>query len=202
MLKRIFVPVILLALFVLGFFAAKYWYQDRNREANVEENAQVLLERIRTVAKLVTVEGYFSEIYDYKDYWGYDLPFLSKKALLRVQAKVSVGYDLEQMKFDLLPEERRIIISNIPRPEIISIVHDMDYYDISEGAFNSFTEADYNRLNARAKEFIEAKALDSELMQKAEEQGNQVLDLIEFMGKNAGWRVEISGRHDYRDLMN
>ena len=201
MLKKTLLPVLILLIFLLGFLAARFWYQERET-LNVQEESAVLLEKIRTVAKLVTVEGYFSEIYDYQDYWGYDLPFLRKKALLRVQAKVSVGYDLERMKIDVRPEDRRIVISNIPRPEIISIDHDIDYYDISEGAFNSFTESDYNRLNDRAKALIETEALDSELMQKAEEQGNQVLDVIEFMARNAGWQVQIQGRTDYYDLSN
>ena len=62
------------------------------------EQSQVLMEKIKTVAKLVTVEGYFSEVYDYQDYWNYDVSMFRKKALIRVKAKVSVGYDLSKMK--------------------------------------------------------------------------------------------------------
>ncbi len=202
MKNRILLPLLLLLLFILGFLAARYFYVEKRPGGNVEENAQVLLERIRKVAKLVTVEGYFTEVYDYKDYWGYDLPFLRKKALLRVKARVSVGYDLERMKIDLRPERRLLIISNIPDPEIISIDHDIDYYDISQGTFNSFSEADYNRLNARAKEYIEARALDSDLMEQAAEQGNQLLEVIEFMAKSAGYEVQYLENTAIYDLVN
>ncbi len=201
MINRILLPLVLLLLFILGFLAARFFYVERPREG-VEENAQVLLERIQKVAKLVTVEGYFTEVYDYKDYWGYDLPFLRKKALLRVKARVSVGYDLERMKVELRPERGVLIISNIPDPEIISIDHDIDYYDISEGTFNSFSEADYNRLNARAKEYIEARALESDLMEQAAEQGNQLLEVIEFMAKSAGYEVQYLENAGVYDLVN
>ena len=44
-----------------------------------EVSTQVLLERIEEVTKLVTVEGHISEIYDYKDYYGYDWSIFRKK---------------------------------------------------------------------------------------------------------------------------
>lgn len=201
MINRFLLPLVLLLLFILGFLAARFFYVERPRES-VEENAEVLLERIQKVAKLVTVEGYFTEVYDYKDYWGYDLPFLRKKALLRVKAKVSVGYDLERMRIDLRSGQRTILISNIPDPEILSIDHDIDYYDISEGTFNSFSEADYNRLNARAKQYIESRALDSDLMEQAAEQGNQLLEVIEFMAKSAGYQVQYVNSPGVYDLVN
>ena len=108
-----------------------------------EESAQVLLERVQTVAKLITVEGYFSEVYDYKDYYAYNLSPFRKKALIRVKAKVSVGYDLSRVEFETRPDEKVIIVRNLPEPEILSIDHDLDYYDISQGMFNSFSAQDH-----------------------------------------------------------
>lgn len=180
------------AALLVGFWTAKFWYAPFAPK-KVTEDSSVLLERIKTVAKLVTVEGYFSEVYNYKDYWKYDLPFLRKKALLRVKAKVSVGYDLEQLRITTQPEARRLLISNLPKPEIISIDHTIDYYDISEGTFNSFSEEDYNRLNADAKKMIETKALESDLLSRAEAQGNDLLEVIRFMAESAGWTVVMEG---------
>jgi hypothetical protein len=140
-MKKILPVLGLLLVFGFGFLVARYWYAAKE-EKHRKEESEVLLEKIRSVAKLVTVEGYFSEIYDYEDYWGYDIAPLRKKALLRVKAKVSVGYDLGAMKFELKPEEQQLRISGIPEPHIISIDHDVDYYDITEGTFNSFTEKD------------------------------------------------------------
>lgn len=184
---------ILLILGVVLIFGAGVWltnYYHTWQEHKVKEESQVLLEKIQTVCKLVTVEGYFSEVYDYEDYWGYDLSLFRKKALLRVKAKVSVGYDLDHIKIETRTEDKTIIISNLPEPEIISIDHDVDYYDISQGSFNSFSEKDYTMLNKKAKNYIEATAKESPLLKSAEKQGNQVLDLVEFMVKNTGWTLE------------
>lgn len=161
-------------------------------ELQVAEDASILLEKIKSVTKLITVEGYFSEIYDYQDYYGYDLSIFRKKALIRVKAKVSVGYDLEKMKITSFPEKKTIVISEMPPPELLSIEHDLDYYDIQEGMFNAFSKDDYNKLNANAKDFIRQKAQESDLFDKADLQRNKMFEMIRLLVENAGWKLEIS----------
>ena len=190
-MKKIIWAAVLLLTFVTGILLTR-WYFLRTQAVQTE-NSTVLLERIKQVAKLVTVEGYFSEIYDYKDYYGYDMSIFRKKALLKVKAKVSVGYDLEKMKITASPETKTIRITGIPPAEILSIEHDLDYYDVQEGFFNTFTTEDYNKLNANAKEFIRQKALDSDLMKQAAEQRNVVFETMRFMAESMGWEVEIEG---------
>lgn len=156
----------------------------------------MLLERIQQVTKLITVEGHFTEIYDYKDYFGYDIGMFRKKALMRVQAKVSAGYDLGKMKIQSFPQKKQVVISGLPEPEILSIEHDLDYYDLQEGIFNSFSTEDYNRLNADAKNKIRQKALQSDLFEAASEQRDKVFDMIRFMVESAGWTLEIDSWED------
>ena len=177
--------------FILGILATRWFYQRSQKIAS--ENSTVLLERIRQVAKLVTVEGYFSEIYDYKDYYGYDFSFFRKKALIRVKAKVSVGYDLEKIKITTDQATKTIRISNIPPAEILSIEHDLDYYDVQEGIFNSFAPEDYSKLNANAKNFIRQRALESDLTKQASRQRNLIFETMQFMAESTGWKVEIEG---------
>ena len=181
----------LVATFVGGILLTR-WYFKRT-EAVVQESGVVLLERIKQVAKLVTVEGYFSEIYDYQDYYGYDLSFFRKKALIRVKAKVSVGYDLEKMKITAVSETKTIQLSGIPPAEILSIEHDLDYYDVQEGFFNEFSPDDYDKLNASAKEFIRKKAMESDLTKNASNQRNILLETMKFMAESTGWTLEMEG---------
>lgn len=207
MIKRILTLVFILGALVLGFLVAKNYYQPAPQK--VEKDASVLLEKIETVAKLVTVEGHFSELYNHKEYWRYDWPIFRKRAILRVQAKVSVGYDLGNMAVDIDQDNQVVTISNIPeKPEIISIDHDLDYYDIRQGTFNSFTETDYNDLMDDAKGLIRKKALESSLMQSAEEQGIELIELIRFLVESAGYEVQFDTknekllRRDTTQLMN
>ncbi|MEL7119263.1 MAG: DUF4230 domain-containing protein [Bacteroidota bacterium] len=195
MLKRLLYLLGFIVVFGFGVLLTRYYFTLKIEE-KIEENSTVLLEKIKTVAKLITVEGYFSEVYNYKDYWGYDWGIFRKKALMRVKAKVSVGFDLSKMKIEAREEEKLIIISQLPEAEILSIDHDMDYYDLKEGTFNSFTEQDYNKLQENAKKYIEAKARESELFDEAKAQGNQMIDLIAFITEAAGWTIKVEGRPD------
>jgi hypothetical protein len=193
MWKRAFLIIGLLLFFGLGVLVTRYYFTFKV-EQKVEEHSEVLLEKVKTVAKLVTVEGYFSEIYNYKDYYAYDWAIFRKKALIRVKAKVSIGYDLRKMKMEAIEETRTLVLSNIPEPELISIEHDLDYYDLRQGAFNSFSEEDYNKLNQGAKDYIVAKVKESDLFDQAEAQGNEMIELIRFITESAGWTVVVEGK--------
>jgi len=190
MTKKIIIGIGFLFTFLLGIWVANWYFQKNDLKAS--EESTVLLEKVKTVTKLITVEGYFSEIYDYKDYYYYDLSLFRKKALLRVKAKVSVGYDFENMKIESRSDERLLIISQMPEPTILSIDHEVDYYDLQEGTFNGFSAEELTKLNKNAKEFIEQKALESSLIKTAESQVNSTLEIIKFMAEEAGWKVEIN----------
>ena len=190
--RKLITGILIITVGLAVFFATSYYYTMG--VVTAKEQSQVLMEKIETVAKLVTVEGYFSEIYDYEDYWNYDISPFRKKALIRVKAKVSVGYDLTKMSVEALPEKKILIISNLPDPTIISIDHDLDYYDITEGTFNSFSEDDYTMMNKNAKEKVRQAAMSSNLFLAAEEQSNNMLDLIKFMVEGSGWQLQFKPR--------
>ena len=189
-MKKITWIAIILVTFGAGLWVAQMKWLPWS-ERKIQEQNSAILEKVKQVAKLITVEGYFSEIYDYKDYYGYDWKIFRKKALLRVKAKVSVGYDLGEMKYTSIPDQKKIVITELPIAEIISIDHDLDYYDISEGTFNSFSREDYNRLNAQAKSYIQKVALESGLLEQAETQGKEFLETIRFLIEGSGWVLEI-----------
>lgn len=182
--------LLLLAVFALGGWLSYQYFVAKSKPV---EDSTVLLEKIQTVTKLITVEGQFSELYNYNEYQGYFTMLWDKKVLVRVRATVSVGYDLENMNLEADPATRTIYMSALPEPEILSIDHSLDYYDISEGLFASFTPEDYTRINQRAKDLIRDQALQSKLMPAAREQADKMLELIEFMVESAGWKLRIAG---------
>ena len=115
----------------------------------------------------------------------------SKKASVEVQGKVLVGYDLENVTFDVDSTNMTIIVKNLPEPEILSIEHDVKYRDFEESFFNEFTAEDISNMNIKAKEILRAKAIEDNLLKQAEVQGKDMLNVIEFMIKGAGWKVEF-----------
>src|SRR5687767_3425997 len=191
----IWIFIAIAALFLAFSFGMKFkWPQPEITESSV-----VLLEKIKTVCKLVTAEGQFAEIYEYKESLPFAKPFFDKKALIRVRATVSVGYDLS--KINMVPDEKShtLVISNLPPAEIISVEHDLDYYDLTEGFFNQFSTDDYNTINARAKEFVVSQVHKSSLMDAADEKRNELIEVIRYMAEQAGWKVLVIGIPDSND---
>jgi len=187
-MRNIGLILLVVGTFALGFLINSYFFKGHVST----ENSQVMLEKIKNVCKVINVEGYFTEVYDYKDYWGYNISFFQKKALVRIKAKVSMGYDMNKIIFNSNPMTKTISISKLPEPEILSIDHDLDYYDITEGSFNSFTTEDYNKINANAKDFIKKKVETSGLKDAALKEGDKMLEVIRFMVESMGWKLDTT----------
>lgn len=185
----VFAIALMIIAFTVGYIISSYTSFFSPPPKIVEEHSNVLLERVKTVSKLVTVEGYFSDIYTYKDHYYYDLSPFRKKAILLVKAKVMVGYDLSKMKYETRPDEKVLVISNLPEPEIISIDPEVRYYDLSEGTFNSFSSKELTKLNANARKLITDQAMNSNLTVVAKQKGNDVLELIKLIVRDAGWTI-------------
>lgn len=188
--RSAFVSVLILALAFLAGILLTRWYFNLGN-AKRQEQATLLMERIKSVTQLVVLEGYFSEIYTYQDYYGFDLSFFRKKALIRVKARVSVGFDLDKLNIHADTRTKTLKMSVIPDPEILSIDHNLDYYDIQEGVFNSFSEEDYTRLNQKAKDYVRKLAMDSDLFTKALQRREDIYNTIRFLTGSMGWNLEI-----------
>ena len=187
MLKRIAAVLLLASLIALSGYL---FYRSLTPRAATVEESSILLEKMEKVLKLITVEGHFTEVFSRNEYQGSWGVFWDKKVLLRVKAKVSVGYDLKKVVLIPDPETRTMTLSAWPEPEILSIEHSIDYYDISTGLFQSMTPTDYNRINQAAVDSIRAKAAKSKLLDEARVQRDEALDLLRYMAQNAGWKLE------------
>ena len=172
---------------ILGVYLANWWYRDNMPQR--KEESQVLLEHVKNVTKLITVEGYFSEIYSEEDTKNYYLFSSTKRVLIKVKAKVSAGYDLSNMKIDADAATKTLRISNIPEPTIIAVEPEISYYDIANGVFNTFTTEDYTRLNKKAVDTIRTQASQSNFMNTVKTQGVKNFDAIKALAEGMGWKV-------------
>lgn len=179
---------LLLAVVGLAWWAG---FKYRMLETKTDTQVSLILEKVEKVLKLVAVEGHVAEIFDHKEYNGFDIGLFTKKALIRVNAKVSVGYDLEGVDFVVDEQSKTVTISDFPAPEVLSIDHDLDYYDVREGVFNTFTTADYNKLNRQAKEYARNKVVEGELFDEAEAQKNEILDMLRLLLEGAGYTLVV-----------
>lgn len=187
--------IFLLLVFLGGIFVT-YKLMDSRAQETRQVEATVLLERIREVCQLVTVEATFSELYTETNlkevtlylpiptYWEF-----SKKALLEVRGRVLVGYDMEQVSINVDSTKRQITLNNLPEPTILAIDHEIKYRNLEESFFNSFTPEDYTQLNRNAKAVLRKKAEEGDLLDKARTEGNAMLEAITFMAASIGWKV-------------
>ncbi|TVR82389.1 MAG: DUF4230 domain-containing protein [Saprospirales bacterium] len=182
---------LILIAFAGGIYVTHSFYVGKNDRISTE-SAIVIAEKLSEVLQLVTMKGEFSEIYSYEDYRSWNWFPLRKKALMRVDAKVAVGFDLEDF-CAYVDEGRRVVVVNQPAPpKILSIDHRLSYYDIQQGAFNVFTPADYNRIQSRAKDNILSAASSNPLLfQGANTQWDDLIKSFEQMLNAMGWELEV-----------
>jgi hypothetical protein len=178
---------------ILGVWAYTTYFQGSKKTSDPmpDVNQSILLERINKVTKMITVEGEFSNIHEYNDSYWADVSMLRKKAIVKVDAKVSVGYDLRKANFEVDAERKVLRVRNLPAPEVLAIDHDLQYYDIQEGMFNSFTEQELSSIGSVAKKKLRKAVEQGPLMEKAKEEGIESLEIIKLLVEQAGWRFEV-----------
>ncbi len=182
---------------ILGVIAT-YWCYDYFRKKKSKEltevQSHVLLEKIKSVCKLISVEGDFAEIYRYENTKEHFLSLISskKKALIVINAKAQIGYDLKKIILNADTNNKKIVLTSFPQPEILSIEPELDFYDIKNGMFNSFTPDDLTVLNKEAKEHILEKIPESGLMETARSEALEAILLIESIVETIGWKLDYT----------
>ncbi len=160
----------------------------------VNSQSVLLLDKIKTVCKFITVEGDFAEIYHYEDVKERFLKLVTskKKALVVINAKAHVGYDLSKIKLESDKANKKIILKHFPQPEVLSIETNLNYYDKSDGYFNKFEASDLTGLHNEAKKHIQDKIPQSGLIQIAQKEALETISLIETIVQTIGWKLDYS----------
>lgn len=179
-----------------GIAASTYFYKNKSNR-QVKQQSVLLLEKIKQVCKLITVEGEFSEIFTHRDArkFLFNLLQTEKKALIIVKAKVLIGFDLSQINIDINTHSKQVHLSGFPKPEILSIETDLEYYDVQKGMINKLSEVDLTDINKKSKDFIRQKVQDSQLFFIAQNQANDTVSVIKQLIESVGWTLEAKALH-------
>ena len=191
-MKNILVSILLVLVVILGFM---YWQQRNDEQERLEENTALIQEQIRNVGKLVVTEGTFSQVFTYKNSKSFYFDILSarKKALIVVNAEVSVAYDLSKLDIEIDEEGRRVIIENIPEEEI-SINPNIKYYDVTQDYLNQFEAEDYNNIKQRIEKGLKEKIEKSTLKTNARNRLVSELQKIFILTNTMGWTLEYQNQ--------
>ncbi|WP_426096078.1 DUF4230 domain-containing protein [Flavobacterium sp. DSR2-3-3] len=192
MLRRI-----LIAIAVIGgiFLLFKYCDFKKNDDEDISYNTNLIQQQILNVGKLVVTEGHFSEVITYKNQQKYLLDMLSfeKKALVIVNADVTVAYDLHKMKYDIDEKNKTITIISIPKEEI-KISPDIQFYNVEQSKLNPFTGDDYNKINKSVKANLAKKIEKSTLKSNAQNRLISELSKILILTNTMGWKLQYEGK--------
>lgn len=192
LIKRVLGVCVIVLLIVLAF---KYCDFKKNDDSGIEYDTSLIQQQILNVGKLVVTEGHFSEVITYKNQQKYLMNMVSfeKKALIVVNADVTVAYDLHQMKYDIDEKNKTITILNIPKEEI-KINPDFKFYDVEQSKLNPFTGDDYNKINKSVKANLAKKIEKSSLKTNAQNRLISELSKILILTNSMGWKLQYNGK--------
>lgn len=156
----------------------------------LQENSMLIQQEITNVSKLIVTEGHFAEVYNYKDskeLFGHLLR-AEKKALVVVNADVTVAYDLSQIDFEIDMATKTVKINSIPEAEI-KLNPDFEYYDVTADYLNQFDAADYNKIKKTVNTSLMKKVEASSLRTNAENRLISELQKFYILTNSMGWRL-------------
>lgn len=189
-MKRILIGVAIIVGVILLFKFCDF----KKDGSNIEYNSNLIQQQILNVGKLVVTEGHFSEVLTYKDQDKYlmDLISFEKKALIIVNADVTVSYDLHEVKYDIDEANKTITITNIPEEEI-KISPNIQFYDIQQSRMNPFSGDDYNKVDKTVRANLQKKIEKSTLKSNAKNRLVSELSKILILTNSMGWTLKFEG---------
>ncbi|MFI2741948.1 DUF4230 domain-containing protein [Zhouia sp. PK063] len=188
-MRRFLFGALLMLIIVLLF----NWYSDTKSErTQIIENSAIIQEQIKNVGKLVVTEGNFSQVFTYKNNKRiFAIVDAEKKALVIVNAKVSIAYDLSKVTTEVDADTKTVIIKHIPNEEI-SINPDIEYYDVTQDYLNQFDADDYNKVKAKVNALIREKIEKSTLPSNAKNRLVSELQKIYILTNSMGWTLRYN----------
>lgn len=189
--SRRWILMILLAVIV---YMAYLLLTRKNENSTIEYDTNLIQQQIKNVGKLVVTEGHFAEVMTYKDQKKYlmDVFSFEKKALVVVNADVTVSFDLSKIEYDIDAPNKTLTIKNIPEEEL-KIYPDYKYYDIDQSKLNEFTAEDYNKINKIVRANLTKKIEKSTLKTNAKNRLISELYSILILTKSMGWKLQYNG---------
>ena len=186
-------------------FTFKYCGDKQEDEIVLKESTALIQEQIKNVGKLVVTEGHFSEVFTYKNSKAIFGDYISaeKKAIVVVNADVTVAYDLSKIEYKIDEATKTLQIITIPKEEI-KISPEFEYYDIQADFLNQFEAKDYNNIKDTVKKSLTKKIEASDLKLNAQNRLISELSKFFILTNSLGWTLQYNEKpiEDLSELQN
>lgn len=162
----------------------------KSKIANTVTSSHTVVESIKKVFKIVVAEGQLNEIFNYENTKKL-LKFIpsTKKALVIVKAKVLVGYDINKCQWEIDEEKKVLRLISFPKPEVLSLETDFNYYYFEDDLFNFIGRNDLQEIQYLAKEQVKKTVLQSDLLKIAADQMKLLVGEVVSLNN---WSIENS----------
>ncbi len=186
-MKKILIAIIIVLAGILVFRSCS---EVKTEKSILQENSMLIQQQISKVGKLIVTEGHFAEVYNYKDSQELFGPLITadKRALVVVNAEVTVGYDLSEINFELDETNQTLYIKSIPEPEI-KINPDFEYYDVTADYLNQFDASDYNKIKKNVNAALMKKVEASTLKKNAKNRLISELSKFYVLTNSMEWKL-------------
>ena len=179
-MKKFNKKIILLFVVVIGlfstFFAGK---KSMKNEMEPEITSTLIFNKLINVRELTTLKYYYTNMGQFENqntFYGYKVPFTSKKFIVSYDGVIHAGVDLEKMEIKLKDKSIEI---KIPPAKILSheIYEDsLKVFDERESIFNRIDIEDYNNFSKDQKKEVEAKAIKRGLLKEADQEAKKAIE--------------------------
>lgn len=173
--KIIFIFLILIAL-VSTFFAGK---KAMKSEIKPDITSTLIFNKLISVRELTSLKYYYTNMGQFENqntFYGYKVPFTSKKFIVSYDGVIHAGVDLEKMEVKVKDKSIEI---KIPPAKILSheIYEDsLKVFDERESIFNRIDIEDYNNFSKDQKKEVEDKAIKRGLLKEADEEARKAIE--------------------------
>jgi hypothetical protein len=186
--------------FIFGFVAAlvvlgAVWFfvDKKENKDEIKADSALIQQQILNVGKLIVTEGYYSQVFTFKNSQNLFMDMITsdKKALVVVNAKATVEYDLRKLETEIDEAGKTIILKSIPEP-VINVYPEIEYYDVTQDYFNKFEAKDYNKIKTSVTARIREKVEASGLKDDARERLMSELLNIYILTNSMGWTLQYN----------
>ena len=168
-----FILIVILTTTLVTFFVTNKFHEQELYSASG------VLEQVKDISELNTVEMYFNEIIDFKNaklFNNFQIPFTEKSFIFTVKSKVKAGVDFSSIDEGDIAISGKSLIIQLPNPTITSKeMLSYKVYDEKNGLFNEVTTEDTLKALELFEKDMEEQALSSGIIEKSKENTEHII---------------------------
>lgn len=176
----------------------------KKSDDKIQNDVYIITNQIRKMNKMVVIEQDFSSMQKTKitsQLLGNPLlPSFQKEIITFTKTNAQVSYDLNQMKIDVDSVNKKLIVTQLPDPQI-RIIPSVEIQSMDDSFFNRFNENDIKKITQFAKDNAAKTVNQEQLKADGKKQLLQNLDHIFVLAKALNYKIEDkTGQIDFSKL--